>query len=361
MRAAVLRAPGKLEIEDLVIDRPGPHEVLVRTAHAGLCHTDQTFIDGVYPCPMPTVPGHEASGVVEAVGVEVSHVAPGDHVITCFSGFCGECRYCMTGRSHLCAARPGVQRMASPPLRDDRGQAVNALLGMGAFAEQMLLHERHLVKIRPDMPLDVAALIGCGVVTGLGAVLRTAKVEPASSVAVIGCGGIGLSAIQGAVIAGAAPLIAVDIAPEKLERALELGATHAVDGRDGDAVANVREIVGAGVDYSFEAIGMKATAEQAFAMLAPGGTATIIGMVPFGVKLEIPAIDLYAQEKRLQGSNLGSNRFRIDMPWICDLYLRGRLKLDELVTAHRPLHEVNEGYADLRTGVGVRTVLDFGL
>jgi S-(hydroxymethyl)glutathione dehydrogenase/alcohol dehydrogenase len=208
------------------------------------------------------------------------------------------------------------------------------------------------------MPLDVGALLGCGVITGLGAALRTAKIEPGSSAAVVGCGGIGLAAVQGARLAGASPIIAVDVTDEKLERALEVGATHTVDAKRDDPVLAVRDLTGGGVNYSFEAIGRKQTVEQAFAMLAPGGVATIIGVLPDGATIEIPVSALQG-EKRLQSCSMGSNRFRTDLPWLCDLYLQGRLKLDELVTSRRPLEEINEGYDEMRAGRGARTLLVF--
>jgi S-(hydroxymethyl)glutathione dehydrogenase/alcohol dehydrogenase len=211
------------------------------------------------------------------------------------------------------------------------------------------------------MPLDKAALIGCGVTTGLGAVFRTAAVKPASSVAIVGCGGIGLAALQGAKLSSAAPIIAVDVTPEKLEVAQMLGATHVVNARDVNAVEAVKEITGGGVDYSFEAIGTKATAEQCFQMLGRGGTATIIGMVPLGQNLELPGAEFFMNEKRIQGSLMGSNQFRTDMPWFVDLYLDGRLRLDEMVSAHRPLSEINEGYDDMRKGHVTRTVIDFAI
>jgi S-(hydroxymethyl)glutathione dehydrogenase/alcohol dehydrogenase len=360
MRAAVLsKSPGDLEIEDLSIDAPGPREVLVRTVHAGLCHSDLHFMDGVYQIGSRTVMGHEGAGIVEAVGRDVTHVKPGDHVIACLSVFCGQCRYCLSGRPHLCSERATVTARQAPALTDAKGQAVTPFASLGAFAEQMLLHEHALVKIRDDMPLDAAALIGCGVTTGLGAVFRTAKVQPGSSVAVVGCGGIGLAAIQGARLSGAAPIIAVDVTPEKLEQAQRLGATHTVNAADTDAVAAVKELTGGGVDYSFEAIGLKATAEQCYGMLARGGTATVIGMIPVGVTLEIPGADLFMNERKLQGSLMGSNQFRTDMPWFCDLYLDGRLKLDEMVSARISLDKINEGYASMRARAGTRTVIDF--
>jgi S-(hydroxymethyl)glutathione dehydrogenase/alcohol dehydrogenase len=362
MQAAVLRkVPGELEIEDLTVDAIGPHELLVRTAHSGLCHSDLHFIDGVWAIEPPLVMGHEGAGIVEAVGSDVTYVRPGDHVVTCVSVFCGQCRQCLSGRPHLCENRESVLARPAPALRDRNGAAVRPFGSLGTFAAEMLVHEHAVAKIRDEMPLDIAALIGCAVTTGVGAVVRTAAVEPGSSVAVVGCGGIGLAAIQGARLVGASPVIAVDVAEDKLERARAVGATHTVNARDNDPVAVVRELTRGGVDYSFEAIGTKRTAEQCFAMLGRHGTATVIGMVPADAMLEISGAALFGREQRIQGSMMGSNRFRLDMPWFCDLYLDGRLKLDEMVTAHRPLAEINEGYDVLRRGEGARTVIDFPL
>ena len=222
----------------------------------------------------------------------------------------------------------------------------------------MLVHENTLVKIRDDMPLDRAALIGCAVTTGIGAVFNTAKVPPGSTVAVIGCGGVGLNAVQGAAIAGAGRIIAIDTMPWKLELAREFGATDLVDANAGDPVEQVQELTGGGVEYSFEAIGLKVAAEQSFAMLRKGGTATIIGMIPEGQKIEIPGSE-FLDEKRIQGSNMGSNRFRVDMPRYVDLYLSGRLKLDELVSRRISLDEINDGFEAMRRGEVARSVIVF--
>ena len=238
------------------------------------------------------------------------------------------------------------------------GSPMFQFFDLSSFAEQMLVHEHALVKIDKEMPLDRAALIGCGVTTGLGAVFNTAKVEPGSTVAVIGAGGIGLNCIQGAAIAGARRVIAVDMVREKLDLAKHFGATDVVDASERDAIAEVKEISGGGVHYSFEAIGLKATAEDAFAMLRRGGTATVIGMVPLGQSVEIPGFELL-MEKRLQGSNMGSNRFRVDMPRYVDLYLQGRLKLDELVSQRIRLDEVNEGFEAMKAGSVARSVIVF--
>jgi S-(hydroxymethyl)glutathione dehydrogenase/alcohol dehydrogenase len=361
MRAAVLREiPGKLEISDAIaIDTPGPREVLVRTAAAGLCHSDLHFIEGKYPWATPTVLGHESAGVVEAVGDQVTYVQPGDHVISCLSVYCGNCEYCLTGRLSLCDQRAVTQRPLDGEARlSENGTPVWQFFDLSSFAEQMLVHEHALVKIRPDMPLDRAALIGCGVTTGVGAVFNTAKVEPGSTVAVIGAGGIGLNCIQAAAIAGAGRVIAVDMVPEKLALAEQFGATDTVDASNGDAVGQVQELTGGGVQYSFEAIGLKHTAEQGFAMLRRGGVCTVIGMIPLGQTVEIPGFELL-MEKRLQGSNMGSNRFRVDMPRYIDLYLDGRLKLDELVSQRITLDEVNEGFEAMKGGSVARSVIVF--
>src|SRR5437899_2147002 len=314
VKAAILeQIPGALVIDDVQIGSPGPHEVLVRTVAAGLCHSDLHFMEGKYPAPVPTVLGHESAGVVEAVGSQVSYVQPGDHVISCISGFCGACRYCLSGRPNLCD-RVGLAADPAGPPRLRRGdETIFQFADLSSFAEQLLVHENLLVKIRPDMPLDKAALIGCGVQTGVGAVLNTAAVRPGDTVAVIGCGGIGLNAIQAAAIVGASRVIAIDRLASKLALAQTFGATDVVDASTDDAVAAVLELTGGGVDHAFEAIGLKVTAEQAFAMLGKGGTATVIGMVPMGQRLEIDATQLISG-KRLQGSNMGSNRFRVDMP-----------------------------------------------
>ena len=359
MRAAVLpEIPSSLEIAEVEVDRPGRHEVLVRTVAAGLCHSDLHFMEGKYTWETPTVPGHEAAGVVEAVGADVTYVRPGDHVIGCLSIFCGRCAYCLSGRPALCD-REGLERGPGQPPRLSRdGAPIHQFLRLSAFAELMLVHENTLVKIRPDMPLDRAALIGCAVTTGLGAVFNTARVPPGSTVAVLGCGGVGLNCVQGAAIAGAGRIVAVDTLPWKRQLARSFGAADVVDPGTGDAAEQVRELTAGGVDFSFEAIGLTATAEQAFAMLRKGGTATVIGMIPEGERIALPGSD-FLDEKKIQGSNMGSNRFRVDMPRYVDLYLSGRLKLDELVSARIGLEDVNDGFAAMRRGEVARSVIVF--
>jgi S-(hydroxymethyl)glutathione dehydrogenase/alcohol dehydrogenase len=359
MKAAVLRTIGQpLSIEDVRIGLPGPREVLIRTAATGVCHSDLHFIEGAYKHPLPAVLGHEAAGVVEKVGSEVRTVKPGDHVVTCLSAFCGHCDYCLTGHMSLCPS-PDVQRGKDelPRLSQVDGP-MNQYLNLSAFAEQMLVHEHACTAIRKDMPLDVAALIGCAVTTGVGAVIHTAGVRPGETVAIIGCGGVGLAAINGAAIAGAGRIIAIDRIPAKLRMASLFGATDLIDATDGDLAKRVRELTGGGVHHSFEAIGLKATAEEAFKMLRRGGTATIIGMIPPGVKIELNGVD-FLSEKRIQGSYMGSNRFPVDMPRYVDFYLNGRLKLDEMISARIALEQVNAAFEEMKRGELARSVIVF--
>ncbi len=359
MRAAILEeVPGELVIDDVQIGTVGPREVVVQTVAAGVCHSDLHFMEGKYPCPVPAVLGHESAGVVETVGSQVTYLKPGDHVISCISGFCGACAYCLSGRPNLCDKEGMAADPAGGPRLRRGDQAVYQFFDLSSFAEQLLVHEHMLVKIRPDMPLDKAALIGCGVTTGVGAVCNTARVRPGETVVVIGCGGIGLNAIQAAAIVGAGRIIAVDRVASKLDMAKAFGATDTVDASATDPVGAVIELTGGGVEHAFEAIGLKATAEQAFQMLRKGGTATVIGMIPFGERVEIDGFQLLL-EKRLQGSNMGSNRFRIDMPQYIDWYLAGRLKLDELVSAVIPLEQINDGFTALREGEVARQLVTF--
>lgn len=359
MKAAVLHEVGQpLVIEDVAIDKPGPREVLVRTAAAGICHSDLHFIEGLYQYRLPVVLGHESAGVVDAVGSDVTYVSPGDHVITCLSAFCGHCEACLSGHMSICDGRETRRRRDQPSRLSQEERPVNQFANLSSFAEMMLVHEHALVKIRPDMPLDKAALIGCGVTTGVGAVHNTAKVTVGSTVAVIGCGGVGLSCINGAALAGAGRIVAIDIVGSKLNLAREFGATDVIDASAGDPVEQVKDMFDGGVHYSFEAIGLKRTAEQAFEMLRPGGTATMIGMIPYGTKIEIHGAD-FLMEKKIIGCAMGSNRFRIDMPNYVDFYLAGKLKLDEMLSRHITLGQINEGFEALKSGEVARSVIRF--
>ena len=358
MKAAIFHGPQQpLTIEQVEIDQPRGREVLVRTAATGVCHSDLHYVEGLYPQRAPAILGHEAAGIVEEVGPQVTAFRPGDHVICCPSAFCGTCEYCLTGRTHLCAARP-VRGPDEPPKLSWQGKPVNQFANLSTYAEKMLVHENAIVKIRDDVPLDRAALIGCGVTTGVGAVLNTAKIEPGSTVAVFGTGGVGLSAIQGARIAGARMIIAVDVLEHKLATARQLGATHVVDASSHDPVVAIREMTNGGVDYSFEAIGLKKTAEQAFDCIRPGGTATIIAMIPVGQKLELEG-SVSLLEKKIQGSRMASNRFKVDMPRYVDFYLQGRLNLDDMITRRGRLGDLNEAFRAMKAGEVARTVLVF--
>jgi S-(hydroxymethyl)glutathione dehydrogenase / alcohol dehydrogenase len=361
MRAAVFHAPNQpLTIEEVSVNPPGPREILLRTAFAGLCHSDLHFIEGLYPIPTPIILGHESSAIVAAVGDGVTYVKPGDHVITCPSVFCGTCSQCLTGHPNLCENTeiklpPGQARR----LTWNDGRLMHQAFNLSCFGEQMLVHENAVVKIDDDIPLDRAALVGCGVMTGVGAVFNTAKVEPGASVAVIGCGGIGLSAVNGAALAGAERIIAIDTVPSKLELASEMGATDTVNASNVDPVEAIRDMTKGGVHYAFEAIGTKATAEQSFQMLRPGGTATIIGMVPFGLKIELHGYD-FLRDRKIQGTAMGGNRFRVDMPRLLSLWKQGRLKLEHLISGKIKLEEINAGFAALKSAQPVRQLIDYG-
>ena len=360
MKAAVLIEPGKpLVIENLTIDKPGPHEVLIRTAACGLCHSDLHFIDGAYPHPLPAVPGHEAAGIVEAVGSEVTTVQVGDAVITCLSAFCGHCEFCVTGRMSLCLGGDTRRKEGQPArLRREDGSTVNQMLNLSAFAEQMLIHEHACTRIDPEMPLDRAAVIGCAVTTGAGTVFNACKVTPGETVAVVGCGGVGLAAINAAKIAGAGRIIAADPLPEKRALAQKLGATDVVDALADDAAKQIVEMTKGGVDHAVEAVGRPASASLAVASLRRGGTATILGMMPLSEKVGLSAMDLLSG-KKLQGAIMGGNRFPVDIPRLVDFYLRGLLDLDSIVAETISLAQVNEGFDKMRKGDAARSVIVF--
>ncbi|MFO0997900.1 MAG: Zn-dependent alcohol dehydrogenase [Alphaproteobacteria bacterium] len=362
IKAAVLRKLHEpLSIETVEIDRPRGREVLLRTVASGVCHSDLHIIDGLsrFALDRPYVLGHEGAGIVEAVGPEVSAVRPGDHVVACISGFCGSCAQCQSGHPNLCTGGIVARPDSEPPRLSQRGQPMRPYLGVASFAERMLLHENSVVRIDPELPLDRAALVGCGVLTGVGAALRTSGLEPGQTVAVFGCGGVGLSIIQGARIGGARQIIAVDIHEEKLELARRIGATHAVDGAKDDAVKAVRALTGgSGVDHAFEAVGLAVLVRQAIESLAIRGTATIVGVLPPDALITFPWMAI-RPECRVQTSRMGSNRFRKDIPLYLDFYRQGRLMLDEKVTKRSRLEDINEAFRAMRAGEGARTVLTF--
>ena len=360
MKAAILRAYNPpLEIEDVVLDAIGPNEVLVETKACGICHSDLHCVEGSLPVPPPTVLGHEPAGIVQEVGAAVTHVQPGDHVIGCLSVFCGNCDYCTRGEPNLCGGAATTRAPDAKPRISKGDETIHQFAHLSAFAEQMVVHENALVKIREDMPLDRAALIGCGVTTGLGAALNTARVRPGDTCVVIACGGVGLSAVQGCRIAGASKIIAVDTVASKRELAMKLGATHAIDGKADDIAQQIAELTGGGADYAFECIGTPGTCALALASVRKGGTCVIVGVVPIGVNWEVPALDLVLSGKNILGSMMGGNRFRIDMPRYVEFYLDGRLLLDEMISARIPLEEVNDAFEQMKTGEGARRVIMF--
>ncbi|WP_373489652.1 Zn-dependent alcohol dehydrogenase [Parasphingorhabdus sp.] len=360
MKAAVLVETGKpLVIEDVLISKPGPHEVLIRTAACGLCHSDLHFIDGSYPHPLPAIPGHEAAGIVEAIGSEVRTVAVGDAVVSCLSAYCGHCEFCVSGRMSLCLGAD-TRRSADQPPRLTRpdGTTVGQMLNLSAFAEQMLIHEHACVRIDPDMPLDRAAVIGCAVTTGAGTIFNACKLTPGETVAVVGCGGVGLATINAAKIAGAGRIIAADPIKEKRDLAIKLGATDVIDASAEDAAAQILELTKGGVDHAIEAVGRPASGDLAVGSLKRGGTATILGMMPLDHKVGLSAMDLLSG-KKLQGVLMGANRFPVDIPRLVDFYMRGLLDLDSIVAETIPLEQINDGFEKMKKGDAARSVIVF--
>jgi len=360
--AAVFRKVHEpLTIESVDIDRPRRREVLVRTAATGVCHSDLHLVDGLYNFPLdrPFVLGHEGSGVVEAVGEDVTTVRVGDHVVACLSGFCGTCPQCLSGHPNVCTGGIVVRPDSDTPRLSQGGAPFRQFANIGSYAERMLLHENSLVRIDPELPLDRAALVGCGVLTGVGAALNTSGLRPGQTVAVFGCGGVGLSIIQGALIGGARQIIAVDTFESKLDMAREVGATHFVDATQDNPVKKIRALTGGlGVDHAFEAVGMSKLCRQAIESLAVRGTATIVGVLPADAMIEFPWLAI-RPECKVQTSRMGSNRFRTDIPNYLEFYRQGRLKLDEMVSRRGRLGDVNEAFRAMKAGEVARTVLMF--
>lgn len=364
MKAIVFNGPGKpLAVEELTLEGPKPGEVKIRLAAAGVCHSDLHVLKGEWKHRTPLVLGHEGAGTVMELGEGVSGLQVGDHVILSWMPACGICRYCLSGRPQLCedaGAAIGTDALLDGTTRLSRqdGEPVYHYLSSAVFAEEAVVPAKGAIRIREDAPLGSVCIIGCAVATGVGAVLRTARVPLGSSVVVIGCGAVGLSAIQGAWIAGAYPLVAIDVVAEKMETAKTFGATHVVDASAGDPVAAVQEIVVGGVDYVFECIGLRETCEQAMSMLAPGGAAVIVGQPKSGTAVTIDPLAVSCWEHRVIGCNYGSMRPSLDFPKLVDLYMNGRLKIDEMITHRRPLAEAQLAFDDLAAGREIRTVLD---
>jgi len=363
MKAAILyETKQPLRVEEVELDGPGHGEVLVRVAAAGVCHSDYHFMNGDLPITLPCVIGHEGAGVVEEVGSNVSAVAPGDHVVMLFRAACGRCEFCQRGRPALCAMAGLLRnsgRMLDGTSRLHRaGTDLHHFLGVSCFAERTVLPEQGIVKIKPEVPLEVAALMGCAVMTGIGAVMNTAEVQPGASVLVIGAGGVGLNVVIGAALVGANQIIVADLLDSKLEMAHSFGATHLINAGEEDVVSAVRALTGGeGVDYAFEVIGNPKTMAMAYQSVRRGGTAVAVGIPPLGSEMTINAGELVYQEKTLKGSYYGTARPHADMPRLLDLYLAGRLPLDKLVSRTYPLDKVNEAYAALLAGEVARSIL----
>jgi len=363
IRAAVLREPGRpLTVEELDLGAPRDGEIEVRIAASGVCGSDLHQILGEYHLPLPCVPGHEGAGVVERVGPGVSGIAPGDHVVLLWRSPCGHCTYCLAGRPALCPHAAEIRRHGVMPDGTSRlsagGQTVHHFLGVSCWAEYAVVPAAAVVPVPEEVPLEYAALVGCAVVTGVGAAWNAAALRPGQSVAVFGCGGVGLNILQGAALAGAHPIVAVDAQASKEALAATFGATHFVHGGRADVVDAVRSLTGGGAEVAFEAVGLPSLMEAALAATRPGGQAVLVGVAPEGAAARFDPQALVQQEKTIRGCIYGSAQPARDIPRLLQLFSAGRLRLGELVGRRRPLSEINLAVADMRTGEVARVVVD---
>ena len=365
-KAAVLHAVGqKLDVREVEVARPQPGEVLIRMAAGGVCHSDLHVMTGHLTASLPAILGHEGSGVVADVAPGVTALKPGDHVLPLWRLSCGECEYCANGRPALCAA--GMQIRTTGRLADGTsrfsldGKEIKHFAGVSTFSEYSVIPERAVLKIPKDIPLEKAALLGCAVITGVGAVINCARVKPGSTVAVFGTGGVGLNVVQGAALAGAEKIIAVDLLDNKLEFARKFGATHAVNAGRGEPAEQIRALTGGkGVDYAFEVVGLPKTVRQAYDSLAKRGMAIAVGVSPTTSEVSVPLLPLVFEERVLTGSMYGSAVPKVDILKLIDLYRAGKLKLDELLTRSYPLTQINAAYEALERGEVARSVVTFG-
>jgi S-(hydroxymethyl)glutathione dehydrogenase/alcohol dehydrogenase len=360
MRAAVCQEFGKpLIIEEVSVRAPQSDEVRVKVAATAICHSDIHDIRGDFGGKLPFVGGHETAGRVEEVGSGVTCVEPGNAVIVSLLESCGVCYYCTTGRPYFCETK--VTYDVEGALTDSTGQGVIQKARVGGFAEYVLVHQSQLVKVPEDFPLDLASLLACGVTTGFGAVVNRAQVPPLSSVVVIGCGGVGLNAVQGALVCGANPIVAVDIVDSKVQRAQEFGATHGVNARTADPIAAVSDLTGGkGTDYAFVTVGSSSAMQQAFSMLARRGWAIMVGLPPMtDPPLSLPAGEFALTEKTVTGGFMGSIRLNVDIPRLIDLYKAGRYKLDELIAGRYAFESINEALESSAGGEALRNVILF--
>ncbi len=353
-----------LEIQDLELIGPGPGEVLVEISHAGLCHSDLSVIDGSRPRVMPMVMGHEASGIVREVGPRVDDFVPGDHVVFSFVPVCGHCVYCTTGRPALCengaaANAAGTLLGGDRHFKNSAGQLLNHHLGVSAFSQYTVAAQESLVKIDPDVPLEKAALFGCALMTGVGAVINTAGVKPGMSVAVFGLGGVGLSAVLGARASGAWPIIAIDLLDAKLELAKKIGATYTVNAKDGDSVQAIKDYTDGGAHYTFESVGNEHVLAQAYQSTRRGGTTVTIGLPHPNKQFAVSAVSLVAEERTVKGSYMGSAAPKRDIPRYISLYQAGLLPVDLLLSGTITLDEINPAFDALAKGEVVRQIVQF--
>lgn len=364
-KAAICREINQpVVVEEIEVESPRRGEVMIKLAACGVCHSDYSVTTGTIPFPPPVVLGHEGAGIVVEVGDGVTGIAVGDAVVSSFVSMCGKCRYCQTGRPQLCdQAAKAAFTLPDGTVRtkDLRGKPLNIFSGCGVMAEYATLHTDNVVKIDKDIPLDRAALVSCGVMTGVGAVVNTARVAPGSIAVVFGCGGVGLNAIQGCAIAGAAMIVAVDTADAKLEMARQFGATHVLNAKaEENVVKALRKITGGGADYAFECVGYGEIAAQAYGCLRKGGTAVVVGVASQKDNTTVRTASLTFEEKTLTGSYFGSARPREDFPRLLALYRNKRLKLDELITRTYTIDEAPQAFADLASGKNARGVIVFG-
>ncbi len=364
MRAAVLyEHDAPLVIEEVEVEPPKGGEVLVRVAASGVCHSDLHMIRGIHPSPLPAIPGHEGAGVIEEVGPGVTNVEPGDHVVLSWLPYCGHCRMCTRGRPNICenVAWSEVGTMADGTVRFRKGEeSIHHFIATSSFAELSVVPAQAAIPVDPSLPLTELSLMGCAVATGVGAVFNTARVRPGETVAVVGCGGVGLNCVQGAAIANAGAIVAVDTEPRKLELARSLGATHTVNPSESDAAEAVRKIVGGdGVDRSFEAIGLPATIELAMGLVGRGGQAVLIGMAPPDSPVRFDALNVTFQEIDIRGCWYGSIRPPVDFPLLVDLYRSGKLRLNPMIRTCT-LDEVNDAFRVMEAGEVARSVIVHG-
>ena len=359
IKAAICHRFGEpLSIEEIDIADPGPGEVMVDVKACAICHSDIFYAEGAWGGGLPAVYGHEAAGIVSAVGEGVDGIAPGDRVVVTLIRSCGACHYCGQGSLVMCEEVFPLD--AKSPLTGADGTPYVQSMRTGAFAEKVVVHESQLVKLPDDMAFEPASLLACGVITGFGAVVNTAKVRPGQTVAVVGCGGVGLNSVQGAALAGAAMVVALDLSEDKLTAARAFGATHAFNPAATDAAAEIMALTGGrGVDFVFVTVGAKAAFDGAFSYLTKNGAVVIVGMPPSGVMASYDPGTMAAWNQRILGSKMGETDIARDIPMLVDHYRAGRLKLDELVSARYPLHEINEAIAAVNAGKALRNVIVF--